>query len=315
MISFIFVLVLCIACVNASNWNYDDFEEWNVISPTCEGERQSPIDISTSHTTSVSVASSNKLLFNYQVNSLQMIKTNTSIDNILNNGHTIQLNYAPGSTLTVGKKPYNLSQFHFHTPSEHKLDGKAFDMEMHLVHSHADGSLAVVGVFMEVSKGPNGETLDSTSTYGENPFLAALDWQNQPTSSTADKRPPVDDLNVIDALPFNLGYYTYPGSLTTPPCSEIVTWYVLKTPITISPAQKKVFFDNFQLNARPVQPLNHREILSTFETPFSSVKTIALNTFIGVVAAVGGSLVLFAVYFFISRGRVVAKVDIEMGNK
>src|SRR6516164_11856275 len=128
-------------------------------------------------------------------------------------GHTVQVNYAPGSTLTVGDKTYVLKQFHFHHPSEEHINGQGYDMVAHLVHADADGHLAVVAVLLK--KGPS------------NPFLNTV-WTNIPK----EKEKAVDvsgvSLNVNDLLPADHGYFTFAGSLTTPPCSEGVTWYVLK---------------------------------------------------------------------------------------
>lgn len=162
---------------------------------------------------------------------------------LLNNGHTWELEYEPGSTLTINDETYELLQFHFHTPSEHLIAGAAAAMEMHLVHRNADGNLAVIGVLFEVG--------------AENAWLAEF-WDDFPRSEGEVEEE--YEVNVADGLPNDLSYFTYAGSLTTPPCSEIVTWVVLKTPLTASQAQIDAMNNTFGDNARPIQPLNGRSI-------------------------------------------------------
>lgn len=164
---------------------------------------------------------------------------------ILNNGHTIQVNYERGSTITVNGETFELLQFHFHTPSEHTKNGTAYPLEGHLVHINSNGQLAVVGVFMK-----EGE---------HNSFIQAI-WDYMPPTEGEITVPL--DINAADMLPRKKGYYYYPGSLTTPPCSEGVKWHVMKQPIEISSAQIQQFRSLYPLNARPVQPLNGRVIKS-----------------------------------------------------
>jgi carbonic anhydrase len=168
--------------------------------------------------------------------------------NIIDNGHTIQVNYPAGSTLTVGKKLYMLKQFHFHHPSEEHVNGHDYDMVVHLVHADAEGHLAVVAVFLEEGNA--------------NPFIDLL-WQNLPT----EKGKAVDvsgvTLNAKALLPSDHGYYMFSGSLTTPPCSEGMTWYVVKKPLALSKDQVAAFAKLYPRNARPIQAANGREILET----------------------------------------------------
>ncbi len=195
------------------------------------GKQQSPIDIST-----VTITDLADIEFNYQPSPLD----------ITNNGHTIQVNYAAGSSMTVDGKQYELLQFHFHSPSEHTVGGKAYDMVVHLVHKAADGQLGVIGVMFK--------------TGGEvNNAIAKL-WLNMP--ETAGETVKVDDvmISAADLLPRDLTYFNYSGSLTTPPCSEGVNWMVMATPGHIAPVQVKQFTDLFPLNVRPVQPLNGRSV-------------------------------------------------------
>jgi len=168
--------------------------------------------------------------------------------NIIDNGHTIQVNYTAGSTLTVGGKTYTLKQFHFHHPSEERVNGKDSDLVAHLVHGDAEGHLAVVAVLL--NKG------------AANAFLDVI-WKNIPAEKEKATDVPGVTLNVKDLLPADLGYFTFPGSLTTPPCSEGVTWYVLKKPSSLSAEQVEAFAKIYPLNARPIQPTNGREILET----------------------------------------------------
>ena len=141
-------------------------------------------------------------------------------DTIVNNGHTIQLNFAEGDTLNVGDRSYALTQFHFHHPSEHLIDGKGFAMEAHFVHAAADGGLAVVGVFMAPGR----------ANAAFNKIVSTMPAEEGP-SVPAD---PAIDPNGL--LPTRRAYYRYAGSLTTPPCSETVDWLVLADPIEVSEA-------------------------------------------------------------------------------
>jgi len=164
---------------------------------------------------------------------------------IIDNGHTIQINYAPGSFITVGEKRYELVQFHFHKPSEEKVNGKSYDMVAHLVHKDKDGHLAVVAVLL--------------ASGGDNPFIRTL-WDNLPKTKETEVAVDAVRIDVANLLPENKAYYTFSGSLTTPPCSEGVTWFVLKNPAPISPDEIDRFGRSYPMNARPVQALNGREI-------------------------------------------------------
>jgi carbonic anhydrase len=164
---------------------------------------------------------------------------------LIDNGHTVQVNYAPGSSITVDGARYELVQFHFHKPSEEKIDGKAFDMVAHLVHKDAQGHLAVVAV--PLAKG------------SENQLIATL-WKNLPHEKEHEAKLDSVSINVADLLPSKRGYFTFEGSLTTPPCSEGVRWFVLKQPTSISAAEIAAFGKLYPMNARPVQSLNGREV-------------------------------------------------------
>jgi len=162
---------------------------------------------------------------------------------IVDNGHTVQVALDAGS-LTVTGKTYEFVQFHFHKPSEEKINGQGFDMVAHLVHRADDGKLAVVAVLLERG--------------AENPFIQTL-WNNLPLERQQEVRVAASlDLNAL--LPANRNYFTYMGSLTTPPCSEGVLWLVMKQPVAVSPDQIAVFSRLYPRNARPIQPVAGRLI-------------------------------------------------------
>jgi carbonic anhydrase len=199
------------------------------------GKVQSPIDI---HTKQARVAGLPEIVFDYKPSALE----------IVDNGHTVQVDYAPGSFMQVGDARYELVQFHFHHPSEEKVDGHSYDMVAHLVHEGADGKLAVVAV--PIVKGK------------ENPLVATL-WKNLPHEKEREKTVDGVMIDASDLLPAAHAYYTFEGSLTTPPCSEGVRWFVLKKPATLSPQEITAFAKIYPMNARPVQPVNGREVLMT----------------------------------------------------
>ena len=165
---------------------------------------------------------------------------------IVNNGHTIQINTEKGCSCSIEGTAYELAQFHFHHPSEHLLSGKALQMEAHFVHKSQSGAIAVIGVFIREGA-PNAllaPVFDGMpKKEGDTHALAALD----PAGLFANAR----------------GYYRYMGSLTTPPCSEGLTWTVFKDPVEASKEQIGKFAALFPNNARPVQKRNHRFLLDS----------------------------------------------------
>ena len=162
---------------------------------------------------------------------------------ILNNGHTIQVNYAPGSSITIDHKEYELLQFHFHTPSEHQLAEHNFPMEGHLVHKNSQDELAVVGVFIEEGHA--------------NPFFQTL-VDHLPKHAGEEQLVAGVEVNSLDLLPDEYTLFNYSGSLTTPPCSEGVNWNVMSTPIQASAEQLHAFSAIMGDNNRPVQQMNSR---------------------------------------------------------
>ena len=165
---------------------------------------------------------------------------------VINNGHTIQVNTPKAGYMTLGGKRYDLLQFHFHQKSEHTISGKQFPMEVHFVHKAAKGGgLAVIGVMLAEG--------------AENPVLASI-WKMLPQHEGEILNEARVDLKGL--LPKSTASFRYAGSLTTPPCSEIVSWTVMKAPATLSSGQIKAFGHLFPNNFRPIQSQNRRYILS-----------------------------------------------------
>jgi carbonic anhydrase len=158
------------------------------------------------------------------------------------------VNYSPGSFISVGDKKYALKQFHFHRPSEEKINGKGFDMAVHLVHADEDGKLAVVAVLLQ-----EGE---------DSPLVREL-WNALPKEKDKEEFFDNVQINVSQILPPDRDYYTLSGSLTTPPCTEDVTWIVLKHPVTISAEEIERFSQLYRDNTRPIQPLYDRVVLES----------------------------------------------------
>jgi len=197
-----------------------------------DGRMQSPIDIAGGFK-----GAGDRIKFDYNQTPLS----------IVHNGHTVQANYAPGSGITVSGKRYELLQFHFHTPSEHAVGHKRTAMEVHFVHKSADGQLAVVGAMMRIG--------------AENRALRKL-WSNMPMKAGPAHKMAGVRINGLDLLPKNRSYHRYMGSLTTPPCSEGVNWFVLKQPLQVGAGQVDKFTTAVSVNARPLQALNNRLVLT-----------------------------------------------------
>lgn len=219
-----------------AHWGYEGHEgpaNWGDISKDfslCSaGKQQSPIDITGAHKMGAS-----PIEFHYG---------EAKDPEVVNNGHTIQVNYPAGSYAMIGGKKYNLLQFHFHSPSEHTINGKHADFVAHLVHKADDGELAVVGVLF--NKG------------GENATLKPVLSSAPQKSGKANVK---GTINVASLLPSDQSYYHYSGSLTTPPCSEGVNWNVMANMSSISDAQVKTFTKTFPKSIRPVQALNDRMV-------------------------------------------------------
>jgi carbonic anhydrase len=199
------------------------------------GKNQSPIDI---RTNGVRKAPLPALKFDYRPSALH----------IIDNGHSIQANVDPGSYMVVGNDRYELVQLHFHHPSEERIDGKGAEMVAHLVHRDAKGNLAVVAVLF-----------DSGS---RNAMVDTL-WRSLPTKQEVESSPKGVRIDPGALIPADHGYFTYIGSLTTPPCAEGVRWFVLKSRQTLSSHEIATFAAHYPNDARPVQNLNGREVLTS----------------------------------------------------
>ncbi|WP_041798451.1 carbonic anhydrase [Rhodopseudomonas palustris] len=239
-------LALCPLCASAGvagegghHWGYEGDggpAKWGELDPANQfcsvGVQQSPIDIGTTIGANL-----------YPIE----IRWADTADTIVNNGHTIQLNVAEGSHLKLGGVTFKLVQFHFHHPSEHLIDGKNFPMEVHFVHRADSGTLGVVGVLMQPGK--------ANAAFSK--IVATMPQSEGP----AKKADPAIDPNAL--LPETRNYYRYEGSLTTPPCSEIVDWMVLASPITVAADDIAAFAKLYPMNARPVQKDNRRFVLQS----------------------------------------------------
>lgn len=228
-----------------AHWSYAGTEgpdAWATLSPAyalCkDGKSQSPVNI-----IRADVKGGANWKFDYKTTSLH-IAHNEHMDDIIDNGHTIQVTVDEGSVFTFGDKSFNLKQFHFHTPSEHTIDGQHTPMEMHLVHQSNDGNLAVVAVMIQEGNKPN-ENFEK---------LVA----NLPNAKGESKHMTDVNLELKVHLPKDNYAYHYIGSLTTPPCSENVQWMVLRDPIYLSSDQVEAFSSRIGPNNRPTQDINDR---------------------------------------------------------
>ncbi len=230
------------------HWAYEGEaspKHWGHLSPAyaaCDHKAgQSPINI-----TQAGAGSPSPIQLNYTSTSLRIAHHEHVID-IVDNGHTIQVTVDEGSTLTTTKDSYLLKQFHFHTPSEHTIDGRHYPMEVHFVHQSAAGNFAVASaLFVE---GPANDNLAK--------LIAHF-----PKAKGDSLHLPDEKLDLAVHLPANAPAYSYVGSFTTPPCTENVEWFVFRDPITASPDQLKAFADRLHHNNRPVQSTAGRPVSS-----------------------------------------------------
>ncbi len=218
------------------HWAYDGPQgpaAWASLTPenaACDqGQRQSPIDI----TDGIKVEL-DAVQFNYRPSAFRVVDT----------GRTVQVNLAPGNLIEVMGKSFELVHAQFHRPSEERIDGKPFDMGVHLIHKGADGKLAVVAVLLERGSAQ--------------PVVQAV-WNNLPLEQD-DEVAAKGQIDLAELLPSDRRYATYMGSLTIPPCSEGVLWMVMKTPVPISPEQLSTFARLYPMNARPIQALHGRRV-------------------------------------------------------
>ncbi len=214
---------------HSNHWSYEGETgpaNWGKINSDwakCgSGNRQSPIDLRDGMKVDLE-----QITFDYRPSGF----------NVVDNGHTIQVAVGLGNYITVQNRTYELIQFHFHRPSEERINGKGTEMVAHLVHKDAEGKLAVVAVLLQRGL-PNS--------------MIQTVWNNLPLEKHDTVTPSVA-LDVSEILPERREYFTFMGSLTTPPCSEGVLWLVMKNPMPASPAQMALFSRLYPLNARPTQ--------------------------------------------------------------
>jgi len=208
-------------------------QAWGGLKPEfalcASGKRQSPIDIRDGIRVDLE-----PVQFDYKPSAFR----------VLDNGHTVQVNVAPGNSIEVMGRRFELVQFHFHRPSEERIEGKSFDMVAHLVHKDAGGRLAVVAVLLERG--------------AAHPLVQSV-WNNLPLEK-GDEVSARNPLDLNQLLPKDTRYFIYMGSLTTPPCSEGVLWIVMRQPVTVSAEQIDVFARLYPMNARPIQQASGRLI-------------------------------------------------------
>ena len=224
------------ASAHAVHWDYKGDagpESWGALkaefSQCATGTRQSPIDIRDG--------------IKVQLDAVQ-VDYRPSGFRVIDNGHTVQVNVAGGNSIEVQGRRYDLLQFHFHRPSEERINGRLFDMVAHLVHKDMEGRLAVIAVL-----------LDRGTAH---PIIQTI-WNNLPLEKGEELSARATlDLNAL--LPADRSYYTYMGSLTTPPCSEGVLWMVMKNPVMVSAEQIGIFSRLYPMNARPIQSVSGRLI-------------------------------------------------------
>jgi len=238
-------LVFCVASVAAAqqegtaHWDYSGKNgplRWGKLDPAykacSDGREQSPVDIRGAHLSKAL----QPIEFHYMAASVTEE----------NNGHTVVVHVKPGSYIVADGVRYDLIQFHFHQPAEETVKGKYTDIEVHLVHKSADGKLAVVAIRMaEDASKPNA-------------VLATL-WEHLPMKPGVSETV-TDMVNPGGLLPSDRGYWTYMGSLTTPPCTEGVRWFVLEEELSLSRTQLRTFGALYKMNSRPVQDLHGRKI-------------------------------------------------------
>jgi carbonic anhydrase len=232
---------------HAPHWSYDGAEDpshWGVLAPEfalCgSGRQQSPIDIVTGAAIPRQGGAPG-----FEEARLDATDRRAVPVDIVNNGHTIQVDAVGSDVLVIGNDRYVLQQFHFHTPSEHMVDGRAYPLEVHFVHQTAGGKLAVISMMFEEG--------------AENAALTPY-WSRMPKSAG----PPIDlgkgGVDIRKILPTRLDVYRYTGSLTTPPCSQGVSWLLLKEHATASRTQIEAFRSLMRHDNRPTQPLNGRDV-------------------------------------------------------
>jgi carbonic anhydrase len=217
-------------------WSYDGAngpQAWGQLKPeyaACsQGERQSPIDVRDSIKVQLDAVQ-----FHYQAPDFR----------VMDDGRTVRVMVDPGSFIEVAGRRYELQHLQFHRPSEVHLNGKAFDMAVHLVHQDTQGRSAVVAVQLERGNA--------------HPVVQAV-WNNLPLEKGMEQ-PARSPLDLPSLLPSDQRYATFMGSMTSPPCQEGVLWVVMKQPVAVSDYQIAVFSRLYPMNARPLQAANGRMV-------------------------------------------------------
>lgn len=222
--------------VYSTVWSYEGETgpaNWAKINPAWAqcgtGKRQSPIDIRDGMRVDLE-----QINFEYRPSSF----------NVTDNGKTVQVMVGRGNFLNVGNRMYELVQFHFHRPAEERVNGKGYEMVVHLVHKDGEGRIAMLALLLERGK--------------PQPAIQQV-WNNLPLEKM-ETMAPSETLDPMDLLPARREYFTFMGSMTEPPCQEGVLWLVMKEPVQVSPAQMAFFSRLYPYNARPVQPGSGRII-------------------------------------------------------
>jgi carbonic anhydrase len=221
------------------HWGYEGAAgpaAWGGLRPefaTCnQGQRQSPIDIRDGLAVDLE-----PVRFDYRASPFAVIDT----------GRTLQVNVAAGNHIDLGGRRFELRRVQFHRPAEHRIDGRSFEMTAHLIHEDEKGRQAVVAVLLE--PGPAQPAVQTV-------------WNHIPLEKNEEFAARVS-LDPSELLPADRRYYTYMGSLTTPPCSEGVQWVVMRMPVTMAPEQIELFARIYPMNARPLQASGDRRILQS----------------------------------------------------
>ena len=211
---------------------------WGDLSPefaACKGERQSPVDLREARSLAYS-----PLTFHYRSNPLSLV----------NDGRSVRVQFRPGSYMIAGGRQYELIELHFHLPGEHRINGVAADMEIQLTHRDRQGRMAVVAVPVRA-----GRRMNST--------LSRI-WDNMPPIGGQRHYDRQAGINAVFLLPSKREYFSYVGSLTEPPCTEGVEWFVLAEPLEVDSGYIRRMAEVVGRNSRPVQPLNGRAVLAVF---------------------------------------------------
>jgi carbonic anhydrase len=224
------------AAAHGAHWAYQGEagpQAWASLKPEfsacATGKRQSPIDIRDGFAVEL-----DPVVFHYRASGFSVI----------DNGHTVQVNLPPGQAIEALGRRYELLQFHFHRPSEERVNGRAFEMVAHLVHKDGEGRLAVVAVLIDRG--------------AAHPLVQAV-WNALPLEK-GEAMPASGMIDLNHLLPADRRYFQYMGSLTTPPCSEGVLWMVMQQPVTLSAEQIGLFSRLYPMNARPIQSASGRII-------------------------------------------------------